>query len=301
MRLPFAPILWQTEVAHVATPTRPLLRYPGGKWRQAPKIIKWFPKHRIYVEPFGGGAGVLLQKEPAKVEVYNDIDEDVHQFFVVMRDLRTARELKRRLSLTPFCRRELELAHEATDDPVERARRTMVRSWMSFQPNAIFRRHTGFRTDVVSDNRYSPALDFRNMVDGLDAVIERLRTVAIERRDACDLIVKQDHPETLFYVDPPYVRGTRNEKPMYSHEMDDGDHIHLAATLHDVEGMVIVSGYASALYDEWLYKDWHRVEHNAVANTRKHELSRRTEVLWINDVCMEALGRPEQVSFLEGV
>jgi len=65
---------------------RPLLRYFGGKFRIAHWIISNFPEHRIYIEPYGGGAGVLLQKEKSFSEIYNDLDDEIVNLFIVARD-----------------------------------------------------------------------------------------------------------------------------------------------------------------------------------------------------------------------
>jgi len=61
--------------ASVTLPTRALLRYFGGKWAIAPWVLAHLPAHRIYVEPFGGAASILLRKPRSRIEVYNDLDE----------------------------------------------------------------------------------------------------------------------------------------------------------------------------------------------------------------------------------
>lgn len=88
-------------------PTRPVLRYHGGKWKLAPWVIQHFPPHQVYVEPFGGAASVLMQKPRVEAEIYNDLDDDVVNIFRILRDPAMAAELRRRLELTPFARTEL--------------------------------------------------------------------------------------------------------------------------------------------------------------------------------------------------
>src|SRR3990172_7088785 len=105
----------------MTAPTRPALRYFGGKWRLAPWIVSHFPAHRIYVEPFGGGASVLIRKPRSYGEIYNDIDSHVVNVFRVLRDPQTADELEQLLRLTPFARDEFVLAREPSLDPVEDA------------------------------------------------------------------------------------------------------------------------------------------------------------------------------------
>ncbi|MBV6573885.1 DNA adenine methylase, partial [Acinetobacter baumannii] len=82
----------------------PLIRYHGGKFRLSDWIISFFPNHNVYVEPFGGGASVLLNKEPSRVEVYNDLDDDVVNFFKVLRNKELAKQLAEAIYLTPYSR-----------------------------------------------------------------------------------------------------------------------------------------------------------------------------------------------------
>src|SRR5260370_477219 len=111
---------------------RPVLRYHGGKFRIAPWVIEHFPPHRTYVEPFGGAAGVLLQKPRAYSEVYNDLDGDVVNFFRVLRDPAQLDRLLQVCVATPYARVEFEDAWEPVDEPIERARRLTIRAQMGF-------------------------------------------------------------------------------------------------------------------------------------------------------------------------
>ena len=105
----------------------PILRYFGGKFRLAPWIIRHFPAHQCYVEPFGGAAGVLLRKVPSQFEIYNDLDSAIVTFFRVVRE--RPDELMRALILTPFSRQEYADAYEPTTDDLEQARRLFVLAW----------------------------------------------------------------------------------------------------------------------------------------------------------------------------
>jgi DNA adenine methylase len=254
-------------------PTRPLVRYHGGKWMLAPWIIANMPKHRVYVEPFGGGASVLLRKARSYAEVYNDLDGEIVNLFRVVRD--NGHELTRRISLTPFSRVEFVEARVPSDDPVEQARRTLVKSYQGFG-SASIQNLTGFRS---SSNRSgtTPAHDWANFPHALVPIIDRLRGVVIEHKDAADVMLHQDSPETLHFVDPPYVAATRDSGSDYRHEMSDSDHRVLASTLRSLRGMVVVCGYPSALYDE-IFDGWHVVMRDALADGAKD----RTECLWIS-------------------
>lgn len=252
---------------------RPALRYHGGKWKMAQDIIPRFPAHRIYVEPFGGGASVLLRKPRSYAEVYNDLDAEVVNVFAQLRD--NGEELKRLLELTPFARIEFEEASEPAKDPLEQARRTIIKSFMGFGSDAI-RRPSGFR---ANSNRSGtiPAHDWRNYADVLEHLTNRLRGVVIECRDFEQVIQAHDGEETLFYVDPPYVHGTRTSAKRYTHEMDDSEHVRLANTLHQVNGKVVLSGYDCELYEE-LYADWDKDTMATLADGARP----RIETVWTN-------------------
>lgn len=267
-----------------ATPTRPVLHYHGGKWRLAPWIISHFPAHRVYVEPFGGAASVLMQKPRAYAEVYNDAWDTVVDVFRVLRDPDQARELERRLRLTPFARVEFasvtDAALAATPDPIERARMTMLRSFAGFGSASTNGAHaTGFR---ATSNRSgtTPAHDWMHFPDCIRAFTARLAGVVIEDRDAADVMRQHDTPDTLHYVDPPYVQSTRNMRrgnAAYAYELTDADHEQLAEVLHGLSGMVVLSGYRSDLYAA-LYPDWQVVERGHLADGARP----RVECLWLN-------------------
>ncbi len=115
--------------------TRPLVRYHGGKWRLAPWIVGFIPAHRVYVEPYGGGGSVLLRKPRSYGEIYNDLDGEIVNLFRVVRDRGEA--LVRVLELTPFAREEFLDGWHVSDDPVEQARRTLIRAYMGFGSSAV--------------------------------------------------------------------------------------------------------------------------------------------------------------------
>lgn len=256
--------------------TRPVLRYHGGKWRLAPWIIQHFPSHRIFTECYGGGASVLLRKPRSYAEVYNDLDGEIVGLFRVLRNPAQARELIRLVKLTPFAREEHELSYLTGGDPIEQARRTLVRSFMGFGSDGI-KRQTGFRGNVTRTGT-TPALDWSRMPPVLEQVVERLQGVVIEHMPALDLLAKYDGPQTLHYVDPPYPHATRGDDNRYRYEMTDSDHRQLAAALHQVKGFVILSGYPCELYDQELYPGWRRVERSTHADGARD----RIEVLWLS-------------------
>lgn len=280
--------------------TRPPVRWHGAKFRMARDILPFLPTHRTYTESYGGGAGVLLHKPRSYAEVYNDLDDDIVGLFRVLQDPASEARLIHLLRVTPFARREFEIAYDQTDEPIERARRLIIRSFMGFGSNAhslTGRGHqsTGFRSNTTRSGT-TPAQDWWGLPDALPAIAERMRGVVIEHRDAVAVMQRHDGPATLHYVDPPYMHETRatfkSGKQAYRHELDRGGHARLLQALRGLNGMVALSGYATALYDETL-SDWRRIEIQTYADGARP----RTEVLWINPRCAAALDREGRTSF----
>lgn len=279
--------------------TRPALRYHGGKFRLAPWIIQFFPPHGCYVEPFGGAAGVLLRKPRVYAEVYNDLDGEIVNFFRVVRDPAMRADLIEACRLTPYAREEFNQAYEATDDPLERARRTCIRAAMGFGSAGATKATTGFRTDTRR-NYGTAQHNWMDYPGSLGVIGERFAGVLIENRDAIDVIQSHDGQDTLYFVDPPYVHSTRamRNKGGYRHELDDEGHRRLIAALLDVDGMVVLCGYRNPLYDSEL-SDWRRHDTSARISGRRGT-SLRTESVWINPRCADALdGAPSLFSSAE--
>lgn len=267
-----------TQAAQNSEVRRPPMRYHGGKWRLAPWIISHFPQHRVYVEPYGGGASVLMRKPRSYAEVYNDAWGDVVNVFRVLRD--KGADLAVLLSLTPFSRDEFVLTSERSDNPIEQARRTIFRSMAGFGSAAVNGKYaTGFRPNA-NKNGTTPAMDWMHYPDHVQSFAERLRGVIIENRDAWEVMLQQDSDSTLHYVDPPYMIETRNMKrgnASYEFEMTVEDHEVLLRRLQDLAGAVVVSGYRTDLYDDRL-SAWSRVDRAAKADGARD----RIESLWLN-------------------
>lgn len=281
---------------------RPVLRYHGGKFRLGPRLIEIFPAHRVYTEAYGGGASVLLQKPRSYAEIYNDLDGEVVNVFRVLQDPKKAKRLEALLRITPFARQEFELSYKPIRSEVERARRTIIRSFMGFGSDSISRlkaSRAGFNTRLSSTmstgfrwnaNRSgtTAASDWRHYPEHIAAFCERLQGVVLEQRDAFVVLKKMDKPDTLHYVDPPYPMHSRklgngtSPEYRYRHEMADVHHKNLAELLHSLKGMVIVSSYPGPLYDR-LYRDWKHMEWTGGQFCSANGASqKRTERVWLN-------------------
>lgn len=271
----------------------PPLKWYGGKTPLASWIVSLMPPHVHYVEPYAGGLGVLLARDPADrrlwlpphrgvSEVVNDLDDRLVNFWRVLQDPDAFPQFCRRAQATPFSRAEWDRAseHEYGRNPVADAvallvlcRQSRAGAMRAFSPLVRSRVRRG-----MSDN----ASAWLSAVDGLPASHARLRRVVVECSPALEVIAREDGPGTLFYCDPPYLHDTRTDLDAYSHEMTELDHRQLLVTLKGVSGRVMLSGYPSKLYDREL-SSWSRHSRevpNRVAGGDKKSVE--TEVLWCN-------------------
>ncbi|GAX06969.1 D12 class N6 adenine-specific DNA methyltransferase [Secundilactobacillus pentosiphilus] len=247
-----------------------ILNYPGSKWNMARYIISLMPPHTTYLEPFFGSGAVFFNKEPSKIETINDIDGRIVNFFKQCRNHPV--ELSQLIQLTPLSREEYQLSYEISDDPLEDVRRMMVRSWQAIGGKTSD--HTGWRANI--DLNGSKTTEWNHIDERILAVASRLKDAQIEHQDAFKLLERYNRPDVLTYVDPPYLMSTRSKRH-YAYEFSDADHESLLKQLVDFKGKVILSGYASDMYEEYL-SDWNHEMRIASVETG----SKRTEVLWCN-------------------
>ncbi|MDA8153478.1 MAG: DNA adenine methylase [Acidithiobacillus sp.] len=267
----------------------------GGKTALAPRIIPYFPPHALYVEPYGGAANVLLNKNPAKVEVYNDASSLLVNFFRVLRDDEQKAALMHKLECTLYAREEYALALELLedDDPV-------LRAWAFFVAQCQGISGAGSMDGNTASNwGYSRVSDrpriFSDHVEKLHAIAHRFRQVQVEHDDGVSVIQRWDSPDALFYVDPPYVDETRSDKSgraRYRDEMGDGGHQSLIEALLNLQGGAVLSGYRSDHYKPLEEQGWERIQFTAradsVARVRGHDIAgtkkdrERVECLWLS-------------------
>lgn len=262
----------------------------GGKQRLARRIAALLPEHLVYVEAFGGAASVLLSKAPSRLEVYNDLDGSLVNFFRVLRD--QPDELERRLRLTPFSRAEFDAAvvqwrtrfAEIQHDEVEWARLFWTRVEQSFAgtPTTV-----GWAGEFRGRRRGSRAKTSLTKLDRLERISARLRSVQIENLDWRAVLDRYDGPDAVFYLDPPYEpttlrkRKQRGEKS-YDHDLDSLGHTELIERIQTLQGSVLLSGYDHELYRglERAGFDRHEFEALSAAANTKGADARRLEIVW---------------------
>lgn len=249
-----------------------LLKYPGSKWKIVDWIIDHFPEHKVYLEPFFGSGAVFFNKTPAYIETVNDVDGNIVNLFRVCRE--RPMELATALNLSPFSREEFVSCYEMkTENPVEWARRTVVRYHQSFGTSNSTK--TYWRNVQVAGGPRCATM-WNDLPLSVVECCERLKNAQIESIDAIELIKRYNNADTLIYCDPPYLQDLR-KKNMYAAEMDEEEHKLLLETLVESKSNIVISGYDSPLYNEIL-AGWDTDERDAIAQMGLH----RTEKIWFN-------------------
>jgi DNA adenine methylase len=254
----------------------------GGKFSHLEWLLPLLPEAHHYCEPFAGSGAVLLNRAPASVETYNDIDGDVVNFFRVLRE--QPEELARLIALTPFSREEFFEAifdDGETHTDIERARRFYVRARQA-RTGLAQTATLGRWANCKNTSRAGMAgvvSRWLGGIDGLEDIGARLLRVQFENRPAVEVVKLYDSAQTLFYCDPPYLHETRGDAKAYGFEMETSEHVELARVLGECSGKVAVSGYRCDLMDE-LYAGWRRFD---APEKMTHSIKKiRQECLWMN-------------------
>lgn len=252
----------------------------GGKQYLAPALVDMLPPHEVYVEVFGGAGSLLFSKAASRLEVYNDLDSGLVNFFRVLRDENKTRELKRLLDLTPYAReewRDCSATWQSAGSEIEMARRWFMAIIGSFG------KHMGSGTgwSFSATQGHDKAHSFRSATAALGEFTRRLQYVQVEHGDFARMMKLYDGDSTLFYCDPPYMPETRTRQNRYRCEMTTSDHVRLLETLQGVRGMVMLSGYRSSLYDEML-ADWDRRDIGVITAAGNRTRTKRTESIWLS-------------------
>lgn len=249
-----------------------VLRYPGSKWTLAGAIVAEFDTHFHYVEPYFGSGAVFFSKSPAPHEVLNDRNSAVVNLFRVLRD--QTDDLCWALETTPWSRDEYLSSDTPTEDPLEAARRFVVRCWQAHASDLA--KKTGWKNRGISQRAQGMSHRWQKVPEQLRLLAWRLADAEIENRPALEVIRRHSDQDCLIYADPPYLHSTRTQT-MYEREMSDRDHVELLEALITHPGPVVLSGYANELYDSAL-EGWRRVTMKA---PKAEKGSTRLEVLWV--------------------
>lgn len=270
---------------------RTVLKYPGSKWNIAGKLVNMIPEHHSYVEPFFGSGAVLFNKPVSNIETINDLDSDVANLFRCIQI--DSERLARMVMTTPFSREVYDSQFESMESTMyitnfQRAANFLVRCWQGhgFRTNGY---KVGWKNDVVGRERAYALWNWYRLPEWIVDIAERLRMVQIENRPALEVIKRFNYDNVFMYIDPPYLLGTRTGK-QYAHEMADADHEELLKELLQSKAKIMLSGYESDMYNEYL-KEWNKKSFDSCAEHGKP----RKEVIWMNysDMQMSFADFPE--------
>lgn len=269
----------------------PPFGYFGSKHRIAMSLCKRLPPHNAWVEAFCGSASITLAKKPAPIEIINDIDEEIVNLFKQLRD--NPAPLCRLAALTPYSRSELAIARKKTNrlSRLERARRFLVSAMMSI--NGVFGPERGgfsFSDSYSRNGREARVNRWYNLPDRLSSVVERLRSVRIDNRNALTLIREYvDRPATLMYLDPPYLADRTNG---YTHDANSVKfHKKMLKLVANASCMIFISGYENEMYDRMLNTKlgWTSKKIQTTTRDSSGKTHERTEVVWMNRQFCNAL------------
>lgn len=287
------------------------IKWHGGKYYLAKKIVELMPRHLHYVEPYFGSGAVLFARDPndqrlewgtksherGVSEVVNDINSDLTNFWRVLANPHAFRAFSRFLQAVPFSEREWNrsngLAKNGLVAPEEtqevqaaihfflHCRQSLAGRMKSFAPLSKNRTRRGMNEQASA---------WLSAIEGLPEAHARLRGVVSYCRDALEVIRKEDGRKTLFYCDPPYLHVDEDGEPVraspdvYQHEMTIEQHIDLLETLDDISGHFLLSGYPNKIYDRYALREgWRRVDFNLPNNAAGGDSKRRmTECVWMN-------------------
>ncbi len=206
------------------------LSYIGGKRTLAKRVIALFPEHTTYVEAFAGGAQVFFHKEPSKVEVLNDMDGEIVNFFRVCHE--HCEELLRYFRFTVISRKSFDLlkaTDPATLTDIQRAARYLYLLKNSF---ASLIRHPNYHWHVVQP----PGFNLEHLPQLIENAHKRLARVQLECLPYEEVLKRYDRPATLFYLDPPYFG-----RKLYRYNFETEDFERLAERLGALHGKFILS------------------------------------------------------------
>jgi DNA adenine methylase len=286
----------------IPPPPRPMapFRWAGGKGKLVRWIIQYVPSGHIYVEPFAGAASVLWHlPKPFPVEVLNDLDGDIVNLYRVLQDKSKFEELTHKLIFTPYARTEFVRAIQTLKDPnasdIDKAWAFFVKQNQGFGGKASNAGNWGREIYNTNNGMAGNTSKWRGRLKLLRFWHERLSRVQIDCVDGIECIKYWDTPDTVFYIDPPYVLDTRKDRSLYKNEPDLAYHERLVEIILAAKGKVMLSCYDHPVYAPLVEAGWHKLTKQTVAHiagkTRESKLQGegtakahvpRTETLYLN-------------------
>jgi DNA adenine methylase len=269
---------------------KPPFGYFGSKHKLAIHLCENLPPHNAWVEAFCGSASLTLAKFPAPIEVINDLDKEIVNLFRQLRENQEA--LCKAVELTPYSREELSMARTKRKrmSDLERARIFLVSAMMAI--NGVFGEEQGGFSYSDSYSRHGKDARVNrwyNLSKRISEVVERLRQVRVENKDARQLLKHYiNRPGTLVYLDPPYLANRTNG---YNKDANNITfHKELLEIANKAKCMIFISGYNNVLYEKMLTdrNGWTTKRLQTTTRDSSGQIHKRTEVVWMNKQFIKA-------------
>jgi DNA adenine methylase len=275
-------------------------KWPGSKQRHLSKLLPLIPQGgQPYCEPYAGSLAVLLAREPAPSEIVNDADYTLVNFYKVIQDQQTFKQLYRLLAQTPYSRAEFVRAmqilkqHVSTHSLNQLHTPSVELAWAFFvfynqrMPGRLHFAHTNWAVSKINVSTNS----FQLFIKRLPELRKRLKIVHFDCMDALPFIKRWDSPNTVMYIDPPYAGLSRYYFPSTNIE----HHQQLVDTVLSCKSAIVISGYDHPVYEKLLEHGWQKIQFQTItqmSNTkgegqRKLKLQ-RVECVWRNPQAVAA-------------
>lgn len=254
---------------------RSIIKYYGGKHYIAKYLIEMIPKHNLYIEPFFGGGNMFFSKPPSKMEIINDLSDNIFSLYKVIADENKYKQLQHRLELTPYHAKFRDDYKQKLNEKLTIEDRAFYYLYVN---RTSFNGVGGFScTKLVRNNMIRSVSDYLSLIPHLEEIHNRLRNAVVENKDALELIQKYDDNDVFFYLDPPYVQSTRRSNQKYMIEMSNEDHERMINLILKSKAKIMLSGYDNEIYNKLVENEWNRLELES-----PNSCSDATEYVWIN-------------------
>lgn len=253
------------------------ISYYGGKQQLVSTIVPLIPAHELYCEPFFGGGAIFFAKQPSKIEVINDINKNVVNFYKVAKQ--QFKQLKAEIDVTLHSEEQYLQARAIYQNKDKSDQTEVLRAWALFVLS-----HQTFLNILDNSWKYSKsgniATGFDNKKKMFDETyIKRLEHTQIFCRDAIRVIGNVDAEETFHFIDPPYYNADMGHYGGYSLE----DFKTLLTTLKSVKGKFLLTTYPSDILQEFVEENgWHQIKKEMHKSASAKAGEKKIEVITMN-------------------
>ncbi len=238
-------------------------------------LLELIPKHNLYIEPFFGGGNMFFSKPPSKMEIINDLSDNIFSLYKVIADENKYKQLQHRLELTPYHAKFRDDYKQKLNEKLTIEDRAFYYLYVN---RTSFNGVGGFScTKLVRNNMIRSVSDYLSLIPHLEEIHNRLRYAVVENKNALELIQKYDDSDVFFYLDLPYVQSTRRSNQKYMIEMSDEDHERMINLILKSKAKIMLSGYDNEIYNKLVENEWNRLELES-----PNSCSDATEFVWIN-------------------